>query len=194
MALTAREIWNALRLKFLSNVHGILYIDSNGQIQALPVGSTGQVPTSNGSGLDPTMQTAGGATPAYRQSSNSQIGVPCPVNNGMFHAALGATITPAKTGKLLIVLSGRAVPTVAYGSSVDLTYGTGAAPANGAAETGTTICGTPTAPTGTGMFSLNYILTGLTVGTTYWIDPATAISGSTGTIYLDNLSLSIIEF
>ena len=113
---------------------------------------------------------------------------------------LAGTITPVSTGKILIVISGDiANDTIADGAAVQIRYGTGTAPANADALTGTAVGGlvSSTNPdialaTLNVPFSLNAIVTGLTPGTAYWIDTGLkAITGGTATI--SNVSISVIE-
>ena len=67
-------------------------------------------------------------------------------------------------------------------------YGTGTAPSNGAAQTGTGVAGNfvyeiPAAAVSNDTavpFSTTYIVPGLTVGTAYWIDLQAAYIGATG--------------
>jgi hypothetical protein len=100
---------------------------------------------------------------------------------------LGGTfkITPTATGKMHILIQGYLFGTVAsVGMLAQLRYGTGAAPANGAAAAGTGIgnfvqannsanAGSP--------FCLSGIVTGMALGTQYWIDLAIASSNATQT-------------
>jgi hypothetical protein len=90
---------------------------------------------------------------------------------------LGAsfTITPATTGKVAIVIAGQCTASVggnAFGGT--LRYGTGTAPANGAAATGTTVGngfgGYSTTGGDSVPCTVTGIISGLAVGTTYWID------------------------
>ena len=113
---------------------------------------------------------------------------------------LAGTITPVSTGKILIIISGDiANDTIADGAAVQIRYGTGTAPANADALTGTAVGGlvSSTNPnialaTLTIPFSLNAVVTGLTLGTAYWIDTGLkAITGGTATI--SNVSISVIE-
>jgi hypothetical protein len=100
---------------------------------------------------------------------------------------LGAGIlyTPVFTGKVKVEFGGIVGNTNGNGSKLQIAYGTGAAPANGAALVGTTV-GTlayPIALTGalTAGFQLNAIVI-LNVGTTYWFDlQFEAVTGGTAT-------------
>lgn len=94
------------------------------------------------------------------------------------------TITPTTSGRLLITLQGASTNSITGNVNVQIRYGTGAAPSNGAAATGTAI--------GSIMVStipnINYrvpmtltaIATGLSIGTTYWIDAGQLVNTGTG--------------
>ncbi len=129
------------------------------------------------------------SAPANPTGTTSLIGV---------MMGLAGTITPSTTGKLLIIISGSIQTTGGAGNGYQfqIRYGTGAAPANGAAITGTA-SGTlrnqlalnnniPEA------FSLNSIASGLTLATAYWIDISlAAIAGNTASV--NDISISIVE-
>jgi hypothetical protein len=98
---------------------------------------------------------------------------------------LGGAITPGSTGNVLITISGTinaaSATTVDNGVRYQISYGTGTAPTSNSVLAGTQIGGIQTytsaiAPTAVGdvnvPFSTTYLVTGLTLGTTYWIDLA----------------------
>lgn len=101
---------------------------------------------------------------------------------------LAGAITPVVTGRVLIVVNGDiANNTIADGANVQLRHGTGAAPANGAALTGTTdgplVKFVASTAAGKVPFSLSWIVTGLTVGTAIWIDVGlAAVTGGNASI------------
>lgn len=114
---------------------------------------------------------------------------------------LAGSITPSQTGRILLMLSGNISNSTAAagdGGKVQLRFGTGTAPTNGAALTGTTAGGqvsmlleraTASDPF---PFALQAVITGLTIGTAYWLDAAlAAIAG--GTAIITNLSLTAVE-
>lgn len=110
---------------------------------------------------------------------------------------LAGSITPATTGRVLITLSGDiANATVNDGANVQLYIGTGTAPANAAALVGTALGAIqklvqPIAAFRV-PFSLQVLNTGLSVGTTYWLDCSLAVvTGGTATI--KDLSLTAVE-
>ena len=101
-----------------------------------------------------------------------------------------ATITPQVTGRVLVTINGQlATNTATDGAKVEIRMGTGGAPSNGTAMAGQgTVYGSQQSYTGvTGAlsvpFSSTIIVTGLTVGTAYWIDTdLAAVTGGTATI------------
>lgn len=119
---------------------------------------------------------------------------------------LAGAITPTNTGTLLIVISGTVISpsgvTAGLGIAHQLSYGTGAAPVNGASPTGTQV-GTvqsytnPAAVTAADVnipFSVQALVTGLAPGTPYWIDLAAKSLGTASSMGLSNISLSAVEF
>lgn len=114
---------------------------------------------------------------------------------------LAGAITPARSGKVVMMISGTIDnDTLGDGAQVQIRYGTGTAPTNGAALTGTTAGGlvkqinaslallTP----GAGPFALTAIVIGLTVSTAYWVDISLArITG--GTARVRDISISLVE-
>lgn len=105
---------------------------------------------------------------------------------------LGASITPSSTGRVLVSVSGtfdnNADTTASDGMTFYIAYGTGAAPINGAAVTGTQVGQrvVTTAPVTVAASELlipvsrTELITGLTKGTTYWIDIAQQAVNATG--------------
>lgn len=90
---------------------------------------------------------------------------------------LACAITPTATGNVLFTITGYLTQTVvADGTNFHLAYGTGTAPVNGAAATGTNLTaatnGTYYGSTALTSFTLSAAQTGLTVNTAYWFDVA----------------------
>jgi hypothetical protein len=107
----------------------------------------------------------------------------------------GATITPKAGGIVTVTVSGNLVNnTLGDGSTADLRYGTGTAPANGDAVTGTRCAGdayvgTTAAAVEHSPFSLTCIIAGLTIGTPIWIDLSfAAVTGGTASITQLNIA------
>jgi hypothetical protein len=112
---------------------------------------------------------------------------------------LAGAITPRVTGKILVIISGNITNSAENISSVQIRTGTGAAPTNGAALTGTARGGlvrnqvTATGSTATMIspFSIQAIVSGLTVGTAVWLD--TSLTASAGTATIANISITAFE-
>jgi hypothetical protein len=110
---------------------------------------------------------------------------------------LAGAITPRVTGKLLILISGDIDnDTITDGVQIQLRYGTGAAPTNGAALTGTVAGGlvkfTLASAAQKAPAAAQAIVSGLTVGTAYWIDIGLAAI-TAGTASMNDISLTIFE-
>jgi hypothetical protein len=111
---------------------------------------------------------------------------------------LAGAITPVRTGIVLIQISGTIAnaTAIADGGKVQIRYGTGTVPSNGNTLMGTAVGGQVNYITATtaekAPFSLNAIVSGLTLGTAIWIDLAlAAVTGGTATV--KNISISAIE-
>ncbi len=107
------------------------------------------------------------------------------------------TITPTQAGRCFIMFSGNMACTVQSNRpTAQISYGTGVAPANGVAVTGTQagspVSGNVALNSGQLPFTCMAVVTGLTLGTAYWVDLAQTTSG--GTASLVNLAASIFEF
>jgi hypothetical protein len=115
---------------------------------------------------------------------------------------LAGSITPTTSGRILIMITGTlqsSGTSIGNGAKAQLRYGTGSAPANAGALTGTSVGGfvasvneSTTANTQQ-PFACQAVVTGLTVGTAYWLDIALAAIVS-GTAAAKNISLTAIEF
>lgn len=95
--------------------------------------------------------------------------------NGLGAAASACTITPVMSGRVVFTITGQLAQTTTLdGVTVKLAQGTGTAPANAAAVTGTVISATQTwlALTGvlTESFSITATATGLALSTAVWYD------------------------
>ena len=114
---------------------------------------------------------------------------------------LGATVayTPAGTGKVLVVFSAMVETTGGLAAlTVGPRYGTGTAPTNGAANTGTLfgpVADFSTRGTGTGQptqVTANTILA-LTPGTAYWFDFALATGNTSDPAVMTNVQAVFVE-
>ena len=122
--------------------------------------------------------------------------------NTYFMAGTGVTFTPQTTGTIIYTISGTesSSTTTASTGIIQIAFGTGTAPTNAAAATGTVVTNTnPLGPmqaisSATPLpFSYTAIITGLTPGTTYWIDPQIQGASTTAKFTLRTLSVSIRE-
>lgn len=110
---------------------------------------------------------------------------------------LAGSITPQSSGRVQFTISGDIANSASGdGTNVQLYYGTGTAPANAAALTGNAIGSivkfVAAAAAQRVPFSITVIVSGLAIGTAYWIDASLAIvTGGTGTI--KDISLAAIE-
>ena len=155
-------------------------------------GTAGNILRSDGTNFISTAVTSYQSTPANPTGTASTTGV---------MMGLAGSITPIRSGIIKITISGDMTNgTNVDGAQVQIRTGTGSAPANQAALTGTARGGlvrmtNPTDTRGgrvTVPFSTNAIVSGLTSGTAYWIDAGlAAITGGTATIA--NVSISAVE-
>lgn len=115
---------------------------------------------------------------------------------------LGSVIsmTPLKSGKIRITISGKCLGTATAEIGIKLAYGTGVPPINGVAASGTVIGSTyangivATAGACTSIFSKSVIATGLTIGTAYWIDLQIArTSALAATVSVQQLEATLEE-
>ena len=111
---------------------------------------------------------------------------------------LAGAITPASSGRVCFSITGDVQSTLsANGAKMGLYYGTGTAPANAAAITGTLVGGVPVYSAAANNqrvpFNITVIITGLTLGTAYWLDLMLgAVTG--GTAAAKNLTVTAFEF
>jgi hypothetical protein len=145
------------------------------------------IPTGLGSPLA-FVQTAELAPVAVAGTAGKMIGV----------GATGA-ITPKVSGKVFVQITcgGLFTSGGAYFSLIDMLYGTGTAPANGAAYVGTKIGNRNQTPPGspnqpiTGVWTA--LLTGLTVNTKYWFDLGASGSNAAALTNFTNLIVTAFE-
>lgn len=101
-------------------------------------------------------------------SMGAGLSDPATVTSAAFlHMGFGSTwkLTPNRTGGILILICAQQAGTPT--TQVSLRFGTGTAPVNGAAATGTGATATNVVA---GMFSQGVLIGGLTLGTAYWFD------------------------
>lgn len=120
------------------------------------------------------------------------------------HAGYGgsARLTPAITGRVLLIFSGYLSSSVAgaFAAVIAVRYGTSTAPAHGAAATGTNVAnvnqsyGHSAAALYAVPFTVCCVVSGLTVGTDYWFDWIYGSSSAGSTAKLNACAASIAEF
>jgi hypothetical protein len=142
--------------------------------------------------------TFSNTTPLYQATPADPAGT---TNTTGVMLGLGATITPQFSGRLMIFINGNLTNSTAAagnGAKVQVRYGTGSAPAAGAALTG--------APVGSlqqsvleratandlQTFCLQVAVTGLAVGTPVWFDLSIAAVVA-GTALAKSLNVSAME-
>lgn len=180
---------------------GLTDVQLTARIQAFTNVLSGAVPASGG-GTTTWLRADGSFTAVTARAlaiAQSTPGNPTGTNSlvGVMMGLAGA-ITPVATGKVLIIISGDITnaSAIADGGKVQIRYGTGTAPSNADALTGTTAGGLVRYIAATtaevAPFSLNALVTGLSVSTAYWIDVGlAAITG--GTTSIADLSVSAVE-
>lgn len=152
----------------------VFYTDANGRPGNISAGGVSGL-------LAHTGTTAGTWTSAAPTGTTSATAV-------MMGLGGTATLTPNTSTRLHITVSFQAANnTVNDGITCDLRYGTGAAPTNGAAVTGTLvgIAQTRTSLVAADRAGMTFsgVITGLTQGTAYWFDvSALAVTGGTASI------------
>ena len=111
---------------------------------------------------------------------------------------LAVTMTPRVTGRIQVIITGTIAnaTAIADGATVQLRTGTGAAPANGDALTGTAAGGLVQYIAATVLekapFTVSAIISGLTLGVMTWMDlGVAAVTGGTATV--TDLSVSAVE-
>ena len=156
-------------------------------------GTAGQLLASGGAGADPAWQTGAvfSALPANPAGTAS--------NSPGVMMGLGATckITPIYSGRIHLAIMGSMLNNTNVGSTfVILRWGTGAAPANGAANTGTAVTnfveGTSSVATYALPFSVSAPVSGLTAGVQIWFD--LVVYANTGTASVSGLTCNAYEF
>jgi len=195
---------NFVRGHFIQNLpaHGVILSQGNSvSWNSTAAGAAGSVLTGQGSGADPTFTTAaGGSSGTTGQNPTAAA----PGTGSMM--GLGATFafTPSRNGRVMVTVHGHVtIPAAAAagaGLLMNLFYGTGTAPANGAASTGTQATPAQRAITGVAVtaadqrpFVLIAMLTGLTVGTPYWVDMLTTQGLAAGGVTVNNVTFNYAE-
>ncbi|HEX8838205.1 MAG TPA: hypothetical protein VF748_14785 [Candidatus Acidoferrum sp.] len=163
----------------------------------ITAGVANQVLTSQGGGGAPmTWQTANLLNGGTFNASAGSPGSTTSSTGVMMGLGTGCKLTPTASTRIYVAFfGGVSNNTASAQASVTIRFGTGTAPANGAALTGT-ISGSTTfvinnanaAGTAGAFFPLTNmtVITGLTPGTAYWFDVGVAASSGGGTVQLNN--------
>jgi hypothetical protein len=181
---------------------GVKYAASTIAEATTPAGTAGQILVSGGTGAPTWISVLPIANGGTGNSGNNRAFLqaapadPTP-RTGSVMVGLGSTLslTPTQSGVILLILSGNyANSSNSQIASVQFRYGTGTPPANGAANIGTLV-GTSSriqSVTATTSFTSVVIVSGLTVGTSYWFDVGQTTAGS-NTVTFSGLSASFLE-
>lgn len=117
---------------------------------------------------------------------------------------LAGSITPGRSGSILVIISGYFVgSTVTAGDGIllQMSYGTGGAPSNAGALAGTQIGAimqyknenTVVAADVSQPFSMQSVITGLTVGTAVWMDIAAKSIATISSVGIAGITITTIE-
>jgi hypothetical protein len=171
--------------------HGVLVGEGTSNVIATATGTAGQALISNGASADPSFQTPAAfqGTPANPTSTSS-------VSLVMMGLGTTCKITPATSGRVKFAVIFDTTNTSVTLNTVGFRFGTGTAPVNGAAVTGTAPGGNKTinvvTATANFMGTLDYITTGLAIGTAVWFD--IALAAAAGTAAISNIDCNAMEF
>jgi hypothetical protein len=146
----------------------------------------------NGAGNDGAILTTARALTVHTAAAPTST-----VSTTAVMMAAGGTITPVLSTRAMIMISGQmANSTAGDGATVDVRYGTGTAPSNGSAVTGTLVgiaqSSTSVSAGQKSGFCVCVPITGLTVGTAVWVDLSLmAVTG--GTASITGVTVSVVE-
>jgi hypothetical protein len=158
----------------------------------LPVGSFQAWVGATGCSISIKSITAGGTVTCSTPTGTDQKSIASPTapssTSAFLMQGLAGAITPTASGNMLITIAGTMVTTngtIDFGVAYQVSYGTGTAPTSNAALTGTQAGTVQTYTTGAAVtagdvaqpFSVTVLVTGLTPGTTYWVDLAAKAIG-----------------
>lgn len=161
-------------------------------------------------GIEPASAQSLGVSPgpppaAYTQKNISSA-VTAPNSTSVYQMmGLAGSIQPVTTGIVEITISGTvnapSGTTATIGSSFQISMGSGTAPGNNTTLTGTQYgipqsdmnAATITAADYFRPFSISCIVSGLTIGTTYWIDLAAKALGTASDHSFSTVSITAIE-
>lgn len=147
-----------------------------------------------------------GPVPAAYTQKNISSAVTAPNSTSVYQMmGLAGSIQPATTGIIQVIISGTisapAGTTATLGMSYQISMGSGTAPGNNTTLTGTQYgipqsdenAATITAADYFRPFSVSCIVSGLSIGTAYWIDLAAKALGASGDHTFSTVSVTAIE-
>lgn len=165
---------------------------------ALLLRSNGTVYVNSNTKLSPTWSTIGSNAAANLPATMVTVVTAAPTQTASatyVMMGLAGAITPVRAGRITLTICGNIVATNGQSATAQLSYGTGVAPVNGAAVTGTQVGSQIVQLALTGYlstpFSLTAVITGLTVATAYWLD--LALKSSSGNVSVTTVAVSANE-
>lgn len=146
--------------------------------------------------VTPTWKRLNGVYAAYQSPQPPPILTPTASTTGVM-AGMGALVVPSVTGKVMAIITGTMVNTIANKwPSVALRYGTGTPPANGAAPVGSPIGAieflTGNTANNATAFSITGLVLNAALGVPLWFDLVQSTT-SGGTTALDYVAATIVE-
>lgn len=172
---------------------------STGPVQPVSPGSSGQVLTSNGASALPTFQPATGGTAVAASVNYKSASPAASASATVVMAGLANAYTPASTGIVEVTVTGYVTNLTAISTQVvGARFGTGTAPVNGAAATGTRwgASGDPVLHAQGVSSVAAFVFTdrlALTASTAYWFDLVQATGNIADSVQLSNISMNIKE-
>lgn len=183
---TAAQTFNNATLKLAGSSSGTSIIEA-----PATGGGTATLPAGSGTLFYPASNASFSGTPSNPTGTTSSTAK-------MMGLGSTCTITPATTGRVQFNIIGTAEnSTSGKVTAVQVYYGTGTAPTNGAAATGT--------PIGNGVgssvnlanyqtpFNVGELITGLSPGTAYWFDAGVNAANASGTATIINTTCEAAE-
>lgn len=185
--------------------HGLVYINGTG-LQCASVGTVTSAVIAGGTGMTATGTctiTTTGTCTVNQSLTNAVIQTGSLTPAGTTSATgvmmgIGSTfkLTPVYSTRIRIECTGTIGVSASGSGSYSLRFGTGVAPTNGAAPSGSVVSNANFAFTGTTTypFAISGILTGLTPGTAYWFDEALNNNGGVITVTFTVEFCNAMEF
>jgi hypothetical protein len=153
------------------------------KLHVVPIGGTAAQVLSKNSATDydASWATLSGAT--FHGSGGTPTGTSVGGSGVMMGMGALLKMTPVRTGKVILIIQGSLMSSVAAGiSQAVMYYGTGAAPANGGAITGASVSTTLTGHSAAANYQLPFTAVGLAgslaLGTQIWFDIRLNTGGS----------------